>query len=152
MKKRLLFQFLLAAFCGVIAAQTPANDALKSKLNPNTDAKNQQMPAPASAPASPPIKQKNQPSSGAAKTSGSQGTAKPVPSATEPVPVPQSPVPNPEKQPSESAGAAAKRQLIADGFVVCMTHPDFGKIYCKEATGEYRYIDEDGIATPIDKK
>ena len=43
--------------------------------------------------------------------------------------------------------------------MVCMTHPDYGKVYCNEAQTKgqkgsrttYFYIDEDGIAVPIDK-
>ncbi len=43
--------------------------------------------------------------------------------------------------------------------MVCMTHPDYGKVYCNEAQAKgkkghktsYFYIDEDGIAVPIDR-
>jgi hypothetical protein len=69
------------------------------------------------------------------------------------------PAPEKETQSPNTNAINAKKKLIEDGYSICQTHPDFGKIYCKKTrlnkiteTTTYFYIDEDGIAMPIDGK
>jgi len=190
MKQQLLLHLIFVIFSSIGYAQTnPASapkQPLHTKLNPNTDARNQQAPN-TSAPATTPGPTESRSNTGA--TSGSQSgkntsspqkkqkptqqeTPAPVPAAARPTPtLKETPATTPpqttsgaEKPATESPAAAAKRQLIADGYKVCMTHPDYGKVYCKDAadTGAkakrgsekttYFYIDEDGIAMPLDRK
>jgi hypothetical protein len=47
--------------------------------------------------------------------------------------------------------ANTKKQLIADGYELCVEHPKYGSVYCKETENKYFYIDADGIATPVKK-
>ncbi len=186
MKKQLFLQLLLVAFSSLVYGQSnpEKNYPLKPNLNPNTDSRNQQTPnapAPASVPAEPRSNQgvtsggqskKNTPSAQNKHQPAQETTPPPVPAApavkTEPATMPPQTTSGAEKPAMESPAAAAKRQLIADGYKVCMTHPDYGKVYCKDAadtgskptksqrgsasTKTYYYIDEDGIATPLDRK
>lgn len=188
MKKQLFLQLLLVAFTGLVYAQTGSEKSspLKPKLNPNTDSRNQQTPnapapatthAPAGPRSNPGVSSGNQgkPNTSAARKesqSAQEVTPAPVPTTSkvkpEPVATPPQTTATAEKPATESPAAAAKRQLIADGYKVCMTHPDYGKVYCKDAadtgskptksqrgsgqTTTYFYIDEDGIATPLDRK
>jgi len=182
MKKQLMLQLLLLVFSSFIYAQSKPKKSSSPNLNPNTDARNQQTPnAPAPATTHAPAGPRSNPG----VSSGSQGkpntsaarkesqstqevTPAPVPTTSkvkpEPVATPPQTTATAEKPATESPAAAAKRQLIADGYKVCMTHPDYGKVYCKDAadTGAktkrgsekttYFYIDEDGIAMPLDRK
>ncbi len=166
MKNNLFLLLLFVAFGSLAHAQTttpaPATPVLQQKLNPNTDPKNQQVPAPTPVPAS----KNTKPSTSAGKTSGGQsGAAAPASQNKQqpvaaPAPAPSQPAASTEKQPTESPAATTKRKLIADGYMVCMTHPDYGKVYCDEAQAklkkgrktQYFYIDEDGIAVPLDQK
>lgn len=173
MKKHSLPLFVLfAAFGSLVGAQTPAPkpaSPLKQELNPNTDPKNQQTPAPASTPA-PKKTASNPANSGTPAAAGRTGgpssppkeSAKPAASAgskpaakAKPASASPQPAKVSEQQPAESTAAAAKRKLIADGYTAYQKHADFGMIYKKAATrkGEkstYVYVDEDGIVTPIE--
>jgi hypothetical protein len=151
---------LFLAFCFDLSAQIDP-----PKIVPGTTPQDERVPAPKPAapkptPARPP--QRTQP----APVNTENRPPEPTAPKEERVPVPQPPPTRPPQntqpapgntasQPTESAAITAKRKLIADGYQVCMTHPDYGKVYCKKAQNKgerttYYYIDEDGIAIPLD--
>ena len=169
MSRTLLLLFLLATGAP-LAAQSPLN----TKLTP-TSPQDNKVPNPSSG--------STQPASGTQgnrPTNPSPGkTTQPVkPPATQPTaqpasqptaqpttqPATQQPPSNPQTQPqntnpvpSESPVVATKKRLIEEGYQVCMTHPDYGKVYCKKPQNKgerttYVYIDEDGIAMPLDEQ
>lgn len=165
MKKQVHFS-VLATLCGllfwspVVAQNVPAKKpALATQINTDTDSKNDKQAKPTSddtGSKNPGKANDSKKNSGDNKsnTAGKPATTgKPADTPREGKPAESGkPTTNPE-QPAETPGSVAqtKRQLIADGYVVCTEHPKFGLIYCQEDKGKYVYIDSDGIPIPVKK-